>query len=157
MQHPFFSEYLDRLEALHAAVKEVVDSLDDSEEIDASASSVGSSIAELLAHIAGSETFWIGEMAGGIPSGRVRDEEFEFKGVPAADLLARLDAALNLSRRVLAALTLDDLTHTRVHPDSGRTYTVAWSLLHALEHVALHVGHLEITRDVLEENAYSGA
>ncbi len=150
--HPLFAEYLDRLEALHATAKEAAQDLDQ-DALDTSIGMATSSISELLAHIAGSETFWIGDMAGGIPSGRVRDEEFETKSVPAADLFARLDASLDLARRVLDGLTLDDLSRTRPHPGSGRPYTVAWSLLHALEHAALHVGHLEVTRDILTKSA----
>lgn len=34
-------------------------------------------------------------------------------------------------------------------------HTVAWRLAHALEHTALHLGHMEITRQLWEQNSLS--
>ncbi|NIU62141.1 MAG: DUF664 domain-containing protein, partial [Gammaproteobacteria bacterium] len=36
------------------------------------------------------------------------------------------------------------------HPD-GREFRVSWSLLHALDHVAQHTGHVQITRQLWDQ------
>jgi hypothetical protein len=33
----------------------------------------------------------------------------------------------------------------RTHPRHGNQVSVAWALLHALEHAATHVGHIQLT------------
>jgi uncharacterized damage-inducible protein DinB len=57
------------------------------------------SLAVLASHVAGSERYWIGEVAGGQRVGRdradSRAQEFLAEGLEATDLIARLDAALH--------------------------------------------------------------
>jgi hypothetical protein len=42
-------------------------------------------------------------------------------------------------------LKLSDLAAMRTHPRHGNQVSVSWALLHALDHVATHVGHIQIT------------
>ncbi len=39
----------------------------------------------------------------------------------------------------------------RTDPRDGREYTVAWALFHALEHTALHLGQMQLTRQLWEQ------
>jgi hypothetical protein len=88
-------------------------------------------------------------MAGGDASGRVRAEEFEVSDLSAADLAERLDDVLAHSRGALESLTLDDLGVMRsASVFNDRSFSVAWSLAHALDHTALHAGHIELTRQL---------
>lgn len=104
----------------------------------------------LVTHLAGSERFWVGDMVGQDESGRVRAEEFATTGLTEADLVQRLDEVFAHSYQVLSQLLLTDLD--KMHPSSGReeSFLVSWSLMHNLEHVALHVGHLQMMRQMWE-------
>jgi len=70
-----------------------------------------------------------------------------------AVLLTKLQIALNHSRAVLESLTLADLEQERVSPRDGRTFTVGWALSHALEHTALHTGHIQLTRQMWDNQS----
>jgi uncharacterized protein DUF664 len=104
------------------------------------------SLAVLAAHAAGSERYWIGDVAGNDPSHRDRSAEFKTAGVNANELIARLDATLTHSQNVLSRLTLPDLERMTDARHDERTVTVGWALLHALEHISIHLGHMQITR-----------
>jgi uncharacterized damage-inducible protein DinB len=104
------------------------------------------SLAVLAVHVAGSQRYWIGEVAGRDPSQRDRDAEFRTRDLDAGTLLARLSAALKHSRSVLEGLTQADLEAERIVPSDGRQVRVAWVLLHSLTHTAEHLGHMGITR-----------
>jgi hypothetical protein len=54
-------------------------------------------------------------------------------------------------QHVLETLTLQDLETKRISPRNGREVTVGWALGHALKHTALHVGHLQIMRQLWEQ------
>ncbi len=144
---PIFADFLDRLEAMHAAIEKAVAGLP-LEALDWRPGLEMNSIAVLVAHTAGAERYWIGDVAGQEPSGRVREAEFEVAGVETAVLLTRLQDVLTHSRTVLESLTLADLEQERVSPRDGRVFTVGWALLHGLEHTALHTGHIQMTRQM---------
>ncbi len=105
----------------------------------------------LVTHTLGAERYWIGDVAGQEPSGRVRAAEFETPGMSAAELLARARETLAHSRSVLGRLSADDIEAVREVGDDGRRVTVAWAVLHALEHTALHVGHIQMTRQLWDQ------
>ena len=144
---PLLESYLNCLQSLHADLQHAMDGLSQ-DALDWSPGADMNSIAVLAAHIAGSMRYWIGDVAGQDRSARDRDAEFRTKEVDAAALAARLDAALNHSQTVLEKLALPDLEANRIAPRDGKEYTVAWALVHALEHTATHVGHIQITRQL---------
>jgi uncharacterized damage-inducible protein DinB len=109
------------------------------------------SIGVLLAHITGSERYWIGDIAAQEPSNRNRDAEFRVRGVEADVFRKRLADNLDYARHVVDKMSQQDLESTRVSPSKGREYTVAWALLHALEHATLHLGQIQITRQLWEQ------
>lgn len=147
---PFFKDYYDRLAELHHDLAAVVEGLP-AEALDWTPGPEMNSLAVLLAHTAGSERYWIGEVAGEDPADRQRAQEFETQGQPAEELKALLDRALAHSRMVLSGLSLDNLAEARVAPLQGRSVTVSWALLHSLEHTAAHLGHAQVTRQVWEQ------
>lgn len=146
---PILADYLNRLEDVHADMRRTLEGLPQ-EAFDWSPGPDINSLAVLAAHTAGSLRYWIGDVAGQAPSGRDRPAEFRTQDVDAAALIARLDAALDHSRGVLERLALPDLEARRILPD-GKEYSVAWALAHALEHTAVHLGHMEITRQLWEQ------
>jgi uncharacterized damage-inducible protein DinB len=104
------------------------------------------SIAILLRHLAGSERWWIGEAIGGVPSHRIREEEFHHDTPRRADVLKSVDDARALTRRVLSDLSMKDLqaetppSVTRGNPPTRPTKL--WALLHYLEHLGYHRGQV---------------
>jgi hypothetical protein len=102
----------------------------------------------LAYHSMGSaEAAIIGEL-GGQPVDRDRDAEFTASGDSAAPLHARWEALRPRLREALARLTPADMErtvhHRRFGAMSGRAY-----LILAAQHPAEHVGHAELTRDLL--------
>jgi len=144
---PIYEALYDRLQELHTELHNALDGLDPPA-LDWSPGPEMNSLAILAAHVAGSERFWIGDVVAGEDSGRVRAAEFETSGQDAAALQARLAETLAYARAVLARLTTADLGRECETPDGESTYTVAWALLHVLEHTAEHVGHCQMIRQL---------
>lgn len=141
------AEIVERLEAIHHAMEQAIADLPD-EALDWSPGPEMNSLGVLMAHSLGSTRFWIGDVAGGDPSGRVREAEFRTAGVSAAALIAHSNEVLAHSQSVLSHLSLAELGAACKVPNSDREVTGAWAVLHALEHIALHAGHMEVTRQL---------
>ena len=142
-----FKEYAKLLENLHTGIRQTLVDLPP-EALDWKAGPGMNSLGVLAAHTAGAERYWIGTVAGGDLLARNRDAEFETGGVGVDMLQAWLDEALAHSKLTLAQLTPLHLDEIRIAPRDEREVTVAWALLHALEHTALHLGHMQLTRQL---------
>jgi len=153
---PFFQDYLHRLTDLHQDVLTAIQGLPvealDWTPIQQSNTEMNS-INVLVTHICGSERYWIGEIACGDDSNRVRAEEFKVGGLNSADLSAKIIAATQYAQSALQKLSVDDLPLEKSHTRDGKPVTVGWALLHALEHAAIHLGHIQITRQIMDESA----
>ena len=107
----------------------------------------------LATHIAGSGEYWVLEAAGGIDQQRDRPAEFVAKG-NLSDIRNRYDEWLDASQTVLAGLDDEDLTRVFTRPagPSGgsrpMSMTVAECLTHTVGHTAIHVGHLDVQRQL---------
>lgn len=145
----FNTEFLDRLTELHKDAAAALDGLPP-EALDWTPGPDIPSLAILAAHLTGSQRYWIGEMAGGDPARRNRDSEFQTSGVTAQALQQRLDDVLAHSRRVLEGLTQEDWNTLR-STQGGQERSAMWSALHSLEHTALHVGHMQIVRQLWDQ------
>jgi uncharacterized damage-inducible protein DinB len=148
----FFSSYAERLDALHEGMKAALDRVP-REGLDWRPADGMNSLAVLAAHTAGSERFWIGEVAGERPQSRVRETEFKVQGRDAAHWQGLLDQSLALAMEVLDGLSLADMAQERAVPGRDEGCTVAYALLHALEHTAQHMGHMQIGRQLWDEEA----
>ena len=148
--HEFFESYYDRLQTLHREVSEVIADLP-KEALDWEPAPSMNSLTVLVVHLSGAERYWIGDVAGQDPSGRIRSEEFETRGWGTAELQERLKRTLAHSYAVLQQLSLQDLDASRYSSRDDKTYSVAWALAHALEHTALHLGHIQIGRELWQE------
>ncbi|UCC54196.1 MAG: DUF664 domain-containing protein [Anaerolineaceae bacterium] len=147
--HENFAAYYERLQSLHNNIGKAISGLS-TEALDWVPGPGMNSLAVLVVHLTGAERYWIGDVAGQDPSGRVRSAEFEVHGLEVAELQKRLDQTLVHSRSVLSKLDLDVLDKLRNSPRDGSSYSVAWALAHALEHTALHLGHIQIGRELWE-------
>jgi hypothetical protein len=141
MKDQFFADYLQRLEGLqHSLHKEVRDL--PAQAMDWSPGPEMNSVAVLLAHIVGLLHEGIDIALGEHPS-RVREQEFQTRGVLSDTMLRRLDAVIDDARGALPHLGLTDLSKER--QDEDGTVSCGWALLHALEHAYLHLGHVQLT------------
>jgi len=101
------------------------------------------SLAVMASHAAGAEHFWIYEIIGRRPPTRDRDAEFVTVVDGPEPLLKKLYATGEETVEIMAELTVADLDATR--EAWGRTASVRWSILHVIEHTALHLGHMQLT------------
>ena len=151
----FATDYADRLKALMAGLAEALNGLP-AEALDWSPGPELNSLAVLATHAAGATRYWIGDVVGRDPSNRVREEEFATVGKDASLLQARLDEVLIHALGVLEGLTAADLAAPR-GPTRFGDRTVGWALLRALDHLAEHVGHAQMTRQLWDRQRAAGS
>lgn len=147
--NPVFDAYLDILQALHEGGRAQISGLTQ-EELDWSPGDEMNSLAVLSAHVAGAERYWIGDIVMGEDSSRDRDKEFATSGVSEDVLSSQMDSALDYAREAFELLGADQLAEVRISPRDGRERTVAWWITNLLEHTALHIGHMQITKQLLD-------
>jgi len=142
-----FASYLDRLEVLHGHIAKALEGLPP-EALDWSPGPEMNSLAVLVTHLTWAERYWIGDVALGDPSDRDREAEFRVHGLDAAALTRRLESTLAYARQALDRLSLEDLEKERRSPRDGQPFSVGWAILHALEHTGIHLGHIQLTRQL---------
>lgn len=147
MMQQFFVDYLERLHRLHEDAKTTLEGLEE-EALVCQPGPDTNSLCVLAVHITGAERFWIGDVAMNDPSNRNRDGEFQASRLSTVELAERLDASLSYIQQALESLTLQDLEKPRTTPEN-RKVTVGWCLAHVLAHTANHVGHMQLTRQML--------
>jgi uncharacterized damage-inducible protein DinB len=148
----FFEEYLKRMQIGHEDIHKALEGLPP-EALDWMPGPDTSTISVLIFHLTGAERYWIGDIAAQDPSHRDRDAEFKVHDVGIEALKKRLDDSLAYARKTLENFTLQDLEAPRTVPRDNSKTTVAGALLHALEHMTLHLGHIQITRQLWEQRA----
>jgi len=152
--HPFFQDYHQRLTDLHQDILNAIAGMP-LEALDwtpfQETTGDMNSINVLVTHLCGAERYWIGEVACGDISGRVRAEEFQVSGMEADSLSAKINGATQYAQSALENLAIDNLAKDGTTPGDSRVFTVGWALLHALEHSAVHLGHIQITRQLWDE------
>lgn len=144
----FFTDYLNLLQDCHNGILQAIDGLPP-EALDWTPGQDMNSINVLIFHTTGSVRFWIGDVAAQESSNRDRDAEFRVRGVGMDVLKKRLADNLEYTRTVLDKMSLQDLEASRINPSNGNELTVAWALLHALEHATSHLGQIQITRQLI--------
>ena len=147
MKHQFFADYYDRLNDLFGQIEEVLTDLP-TEALDWVPGPEMNSLAVLAAHTLGATRYWVETMSLGLGSERVRQDEFEAKGQDMAAWLQLVSETRNACEAALETLTLEDLDKDYISPMHSREFKVGWSIMHAIEHCASHVGHMQITKQM---------
>ena len=140
---PFFEDLLDRFHELHADIGKALDELPQAA-LDWKPGEDMNSLCVLVVHATGAERFLIGDVVMGDPSNRNREIEFQATGLDVNTLKSRLIDADAYARTAFETLNLQDLEMLRRSPRDGHKLTVAWALTHALEHTAIHLGHIQM-------------
>jgi uncharacterized damage-inducible protein DinB len=138
-------EVLDEFGRLHDRMRAVVRELDESA-LSRAPADRENSIAVLVTHTLGSELGWL-HRAAGSSFKRDRDAEFRAKA-SAAELTKAIDATEPQVRELVAATEAAGYATTR-KLGAGSEVTAAYCVSHALAHAAEHVGHAELTRNLL--------
>jgi uncharacterized damage-inducible protein DinB len=146
----FFTNYWNNLQELHNEIRAAIHGLPQ-QALDWTPGSEMNSMSVLVVHLIGAERYWIGDVIAGEPSGRDRDSEFLVKGLSEQNLVQKLVEIETYLQKALETLPLQELEAERISPRNGRVMTVGWALGHALKHTALHVGHIQMTRQLWEQ------
>ncbi len=146
----FFADYFERLQGLNRDFIKTFEDLP-AEALDWIPGADMNSLCVLVVHTTAATRFWIGDAALGESSNRNRAAEFEAQGLSSAELKARFAAVEEYARGALERLTLDDLATMRGFRYAEREVNAGWALLHALEHIGLHLGHAQITRQLWQQ------
>ncbi len=108
----------------------------------------------LATHLIGSAEYWVLELAGERDVQRDRLSEFRATGT-GVELAARYERWLASMQELLHSLPDEQMDQpvnvsASYHPTlDEEPMTLRDALLHAIEHCALHQGHLELTRQLL--------
>ena len=149
----FFTNYLNHLQELHDEIRNAVKGLPQNA-LDWTPGSDTNSLNALVVHLTGAERYWAGDVIVGAPSGRDREAEFEAQGLSGTELIQRLNESEDYLQQALETFALQDLDEKRISPRNGREVTVGWALCHLLKHTALHVGHIQIMRQLWEQRQF---
>lgn len=151
--------YLDELHRLFDRLERTVDGLDERALNWRPKVAEPNSIFVLATHILGNAEGWILGIAAGQHIPRDRDAEFVSSGSSAAPLLER---ARELSGRIDQALTalpdsaLDeqrDPTQALWGVGTTQPVSVREAIMHVLHHFTLHLGHIDMTKDLIAAGA----
>ena len=120
----------------------------------------GNSAYALATHTLGNARAWVLGIACGQEMRRDRPAEFAASGADARQMREQL-ASLNAHiAAALGAMTPEHLERRFVPPQElwgggnpAHEITPRYALLHVIEHASLHLGHIELTRDLALTNA----
>jgi uncharacterized damage-inducible protein DinB len=122
----------------------------------------GWTVAGMLWHLIGVESHWLQHVTTGVIEEHPVDEEedpYDFEAAftcdwPGADLIAGYRDACKRSDEVLAVTPLSAAPRgLGFHPApeyTSQITNVRWIVLHVIEETAVHSGHLEIARELLD-------
>ncbi len=120
------------------------------EEIWYSPNSNMNSIGNLVLHLNGNVTQWIGTGVGKHPDVRQRDLEFSSKGTHSADELKELMSSLKaLTEPIIDKLTYEQLSQPQTV--QGYEETVGSIIIHVIEHFSYHVGQIAFMAKLLQD------
>ena len=134
----------------YAQMLGVADRLGDQRVNDRPTGTDNNAVAALIVHCCGVTEFWIGHVALGRPSRRDRESEFTTTAT-VAELHAMVDATLAQASADLAAIDAGATQTDR----TGRQFLEGGDesdgaiVLHVLEELYQHLGHMEVTADAL--------
>ena len=146
----FYRDCLDRFTTQHNEIKKSIRGLS-AEALDWVPAGDANSISVLVTHLAAAGRFWAVDAALGLPSSRVRPEEFLVKKLSEEDLISKLDSTLEAITSAFQKLEKVDLDVLRQSEELGIEFTSGWAILHALEHTAIHLGHIQLTAQLWKE------
>ncbi len=147
----FFVDMFSRIESLHEQYLKYINGLSP-EQLDWVAGDDMNSLCVLAIHVTQAERYWVG-LALGDPIDRDRPSEFTARGYSHDELGARFKENIDYYKTAFESATintLDETVQVLLFPEKPWECTRGWALLHALDHTAEHLGHVGITRQLLD-------
>ena len=105
------------------------------------------SLAVIVTHMCGVADFWVYQGLTGEDVGRVRNNEFEAVVETEDELLALTARSKARVRTALEGCPSDSLRETITLPERDPC-TKRWAILHTMDELSQHLGHLELTRQL---------
>jgi len=107
------------------------------------------SVAAIATHALGASNHWLVSIIGGEDDGRDREAEFRALRADLGNVEQRSRSWLADARRILEPMSTNDLDQPCKRPSSSEGWmaslTARGAVLHVIEHVGMHIGHLELT------------
>lgn len=116
---------------------------------------VTNSAGNLALHVAGNLQYHIGTIFGGTGYVRNRDEELGRRSGPRAEIVAELNAAIQVVRDVLPGISDERLDAEFPEPVMGMRFRSSLLLLHLCTHAGFHLGQAGYLRRVITGDATS--
>ena len=142
--------YIGIIRELHGEIKKLIDQVPaeslDWKPIEGTGDLATNSMGALALHMVGTEFHWIKAVIAGQPISRDRDAEFGAKGMSKEELKSKFDGAMKMTEEILPSLTSSNLEEGRKHRE--RSVNVRWCILHVIEHLGLHIGHMQLTHQL---------
>lgn len=136
------------LSGLHDRLRKTIAGLDP-DTLDRAPAEGTNSIAVLVTHAMGAEMGWL-HLAAGRAHDRDRASEFVVRGRDAVELTRVVNAADASAKELLSSAFAAGPETIRERPNA-RPVTVSFCVTHAIAHTAEHVGHAELTRQLLKD------
>jgi len=111
------------------------------------------SLYSIANHTILSQYWWIQENLNQVKIQRDRPAEFTARAETLDELKKLFYDVEALTKQVLEPIPESDLQEQR--SVKGRSVTIEWIVMHVIEHTALHLGHMQITKQLLE-NQHKG-
>ncbi len=149
---PEVQSYLTEFSILREQIRDAIQNLDDEAANWHPLLKGANSIYAILSHLAGSENYWVRQVIGGKTVNRDREAEFRASG-HLSEVIDRWEEVGRASQKVLTKLNTSQLGETRsvnIQPGPGSA-TIRWCILHQISHCALHLGHIQLTRQLWEQ------
>ena len=149
---PEVQGYLTEFSILREQIRDAIQNLDDEAANWHPVLKDTNSIFAILCHLTGSENYWVGQIISGKTVDRDREAEFSESG-HLSEIVDRWEEVGMASQRILSKLNSSQLGETRtvsIRPAPG-SVTVRWCILHQISHCALHLGHIQLTRQLWEQ------
>ena len=108
------------------------------------------SVYAILSHMIGAQSYWVRQVIAGETIQRDRETEFHASG-KLAEVLDRWEKNSDETEKILSRLSLAQLAETRTVRIRPEPVTVRWCILHLMSHNAIHLGHIQITRQLWEQ------
>jgi len=107
------------------------------------------SVAVLATHALGANNHWLVSIIGGEDDGRDREAEFRALRADLGNVEERARAWLADARRILEPMSAADLDQPCRRPSPSEGWmahlTARGAILHVVEHIGMHIGHMELT------------
>ena len=142
--------YLNEFNITRGLIRDAIKGLDDQAVNWKPLTKETNSIYAILTHLTGTQNSWMKQTIAGIPIKRDRETELRASG-NMSDAVMRWENMDKEVDAILTNLTQAQLRETRKTSGPFGEVTVQWCILHQISHYAVHLGHIQLTRQAWEQ------